>query len=644
MAEDSTKTPGPAALLAMRVLDHGRRQFIIAPRRGSQALSAGLRPISSAAARALVGQIPGLEVVRVLRPRAVVSAMSMSGDEATEVYVVRTDPDRAELIRQTIPPQLIMEEDAPLEYGGPFTLQRPAPSRLATWSFAGGLETRPIRFRVVGESDRPLANVGVSLAGEGSPQEGRTDKRGEIALPLVALPSPGMPADRPGPGTRARSLFVSSPSNYWDQYLVEPELSEADVNVVRLRAIGETIAGFPEQFRYGWGQIQMGLHRIPETLTGKGVKIAIIDSGVDASHPLLRHIRLGLDLTNGSDPQTWTQDLVGHGSHCAGIIAARDDAGKMLRGFAPESEIHVLKVVPGGRFSSVIEAVDYCLEREVDVVNLGVSNPRRSWALEQKLEEAALHGLACIVGAGDSGGPAEYPAASPYAFAVAAVGRLNEFPDKAWHATTVVPNMVAADGIFSPSFSSHGSDVAVCAPGVAVVSTVPGGFRPQSGTSVAAPHVTGLAALLLAHHAAFQGPLRARNQQRVVGLFNMIRLMCVPYALGAARAGAGLPRLHGLEQVLQPRLQRPGEEAASGDDGQTAGMPIASPAVSGAPFVSLFGTVVGPMVPTLLASPAGNAVISRALFDPFSAPSPLAAHPWSLQALLEPVRWPYGGM
>jgi subtilisin len=583
MAEETAKTPGAGPAPAVRVLDHGRRQFIIAPCRGSQALGARLRPLSGGALRGLIGQIPGLEIVRVLRARVPVSAMSLSADEATEVYLVRIDPERAGLIRQTMPPQLIMEEDTPLDYPTPVAPPYPGPTGLATWSSTTSLETRQIRFRVVGEGERPLINVAVSLAGDGAPQEGRTDKRGEVTLPLVALP-----------GTRARTLFVNAPNNHWDQYLVEPEPSDADVNVVRLRAIGETISGFPERFRYGWGQIQMGLHRVPETLTGTGVRIAIIDSGVDTSHPLLRHIRHGLDLTPGGDPQTWTQDVVGHGSHCAGIIAAHDEAGKMLRGFVPEAEIHVLRVLPGGRVSSVIEALDYCLEREIDVVNLGVSRSRPSPAFEQKIEEATLHGLACIVGAEDSGALWAYSGSPPYALAVAAVGRLNEYPDKSSDATTAWPISVAADGIFMPSFC-HGQGVAVCAPGVGVISTVPGGFQPRSGSAVAASHVTGLAALLLAHHAAFMGSLRTRDQKRVAGLFNMIRLMSVPYAFGVAHAAAGLPRLHGLEQVLQPRPQSQSAETptAVGNDPAASTMSsIGSAVVPGGPLSTL-----GPLVP-----------------------------------------------
>ncbi len=607
MSEENAKTPTGATPPPARILVQGKRQCLIASRRGSQALGAGVRPMSAGSLRAVMGQLPGLEIVRVLRPRRGMSALSLTPDEAAEVYVARIEADRAELIRQMMPPQLVLEEDAALEYGTPAGLGMPAPTRLASWSTLGNIETRQLRFRVIGEGERPLVNVGVSLAGEGFPLEGRTDRRGEVALSLIALP-----------GRRARSLFVSAPHDYWDQYLTEPELSDAEINIIRLRGIEETIAGFPEHFRYGWGQLQIGLDRIPESVTGRGVKIAIVDSGVDTTHPLLQHIRRGHDLTNNGDPETWAQDPIGHGSHCAGIIAASDETGKMMRGFAPDAEIHVLKVFPGGRFSSLIEALDYCLELDVDLVNLSLGSPQRSLVLEQKLEEVALEGIACIVAGGNSGGGVMYPASSPYTLAIGAVGRLNEFPNNAWDATTVLPGMIAADGIFSPSFSCSGPEVAVCAPGVAIVSTVPGGFEPLSGTSVATPHVTGLAALLLGHHPVFRGPLRARNQLRVATLFNMIRRLCTPYGFGAQRAGAGLPRLHGLEHVLLP-TQPSGYPGPYGWNEQS----------------------IRPSQDT--GSVVGTGALDPAQMAPLYVQAQLAAQAWPVQAVLESLRLQYLG-
>ena len=632
MAEDSTKSPTAASPPGTRIVDQGKRQFIIAPRRGTQALSAGLRPISAAAMRAAVGHLPDVEVVRALRQRRGPSALSMTADEATEAYVVRIDPARVESVRQMTHPQLIVEDDALLEYGTPAGLATPASTRLASWSAIGALETRQIRLRVAGDGDRPLAGVGVSLCGEGFPQEGRTDKRGDVTVPLTTLAGRG-----------PRSLFVSAPCNYWDQYLTEPELLDSEINVIRLQAIEETVAGFPGRFRYGWGQILMGLDRVPETLTCKGVRIAIVDSGADTSHPLLRHIRYGLDLTDKADPQTWVNDVVGHGSHCTGIIAARDESGQMLRGFAPEAEIHVLKVFPGGRFSTLLEALDYCLEFDIDVVNLSLGSAQRSQAIEQKLEELALHGIVCIVAAGNSGGPVQYPASSPYTLAVGAIGRLNEYPDRTWDATTVLPGMVAPDGVFAPTFSSIGPEVALCAPGVAIVSTVPGGYEPQSGTSMAAPHVTGLAALLLAHHPIFQGPLRARTQQRVAALFTMIRSLCVPYGFGVLRTGAGMPRLHGLEQFLRPSLQ-PATNGQAG--GAHQGQPSAA-APSGAHFGQgqpMTPPAAGFVAPGYPAPDSGGAVMSNPLVDPLYLQAALVAQAWPVQALLESMRRQYGGL
>ena len=375
-----------------------------------------------------------------------------------------------------------------------------------------------------------------------------------------------------------------------------------------------------------------------------GLKIAIVDSGADTSHPLLRHVRHGLDLTNRADPQAWTLDVIGHGTHAAGVVAARDESGRMLRGFAPEAEIHVIKVFPGGRFSSLLEALDYCVDLEIDLVNLSLGSPQPSEAIEQKLEEAALHGVACIVAAGNSGGRVQFPASSRYTLAISAVGRLNDFPEASWDAATVLPNLVASDGIFSPTFSAFGPEVAVCAPGVAIVSTVPGGFEPQSGTSTAAPHVTGLAALLLAHHPLFQGPLRTRSQQRVAGLFSMIRSLCVPYGFGPERVGAGLPRLYGIEQFLQPEPSQGGSPTVSRGNGQTPAAPVAASPSNAYRTMAGLADPLATNVASVFGMPGFSQLeMGSGQVNPLYAP-PLGAQAWPVQALLESLRRQYLGV
>src|SRR5262249_23424605 len=153
MPDENAKSPSAASNPTTRVVDHGKRQFIVAPRRGTQALAAGVRPMSGAAARALIEQLPGLELTRVLRPRRGISPLSLTPDEASEVYVGRIDLDRVELVKQLTQPQFLVEEDALLEYGTSAGLARPAPVRLSSWNSVGPLETRQIRIRVLGDGD-----------------------------------------------------------------------------------------------------------------------------------------------------------------------------------------------------------------------------------------------------------------------------------------------------------------------------------------------------------------------------------------------------------------------------------------------------------------------------------------------------------
>jgi len=92
----------------------------------------------------------------------------------------------------------------------------------------------------------------------------------------------------------------------------------------------------------------MRLDQLPNTLRGQGVKVAVIDSGCTNAHPDLTQVSRGYDIVNKSiSTATWNVDTLAHGSHCTGLIAGLDSAGG-IRGFAPDAEIHVCKLFPGG--------------------------------------------------------------------------------------------------------------------------------------------------------------------------------------------------------------------------------------------------------------------------------------------------------
>jgi hypothetical protein len=123
-----------------------------------------------------------------------------------------------------------------------------------------------------------------------------------------------------------------------------------------------------------------------------------------------------------------------------------------------------------------------------------------------------------------------------------------------------MPGLIGSDGVFAATFSDAGPHVALSAPGVAVVSTVPGGHAALDGTGIAAAEVTSLAALVLAHHPLFQGPLRPRTEQRVAALFGLLQAAAVPHFADPLRGGAGvaeLRRVPGLFGAADPRVQMP---------------------------------------------------------------------------------------
>lgn len=212
--------------------------------------------------------------------------------------------------------------------------------------------------------------------------------------------------------------------------------------------------------------------------TGKGVKIALLDTGVDYTHPELAHsYKGGYDFINDdSDPM----DDNGHGTHVAGILAAARD-GKGIVGVAPDAEIYAIKVSDGrgkGSFSGLVKGINWSIENGMDVVTMSITGNGGSRALAKAVNAAYNdHGLVMVAAVGNGGsGDVLYPAAYEQ---VIGVGSVTE------------------DNTKSP-FSRTGSKVELVAPGSGIKSTAIGDkYRLSSGTSMATPFVTGAIALLL---------------------------------------------------------------------------------------------------------------------------------------------------
>jgi len=219
--------------------------------------------------------------------------------------------------------------------------------------------------------------------------------------------------------------------------------------------------------------------------TGKGVRVAVIDTGVDYNHPDLVDVYSGgfNVLSNSTDPM----DDNGHGTHCAGILAATGSSNGIY-GTAPGVSLYAVKVLSDkgeGRVSDVIEGIFWAKNNSMQVASMSLGTAGDSQALHDAVDEASADGVLIVVAAGNngvasgSGDTMKYPAKYDSVLSVAAVNKYNH----------------------RASWSSTGSQLDVSAPGVNIRSTIPGAaYATYSGTSMAAPHVAGVAALVYSAH------------------------------------------------------------------------------------------------------------------------------------------------
>src|SRR5437588_7174054 len=284
----------------------------------------------------------------------------------------------------------------------------------------------------------------------------------------------------------------------------------------------------------------MRFDQLPAECRGGGIKIALIDSGVATSHKQLSKIAHGIDI-RGGEQRSWSQDDIGHGTPCAGIISAVADGGRSIRGYAPESELHVCRLPADARCSDLVAALDYCLHREIDVACLTFGCERGSAIVEQRIAAAKQQGVSIIAAAGNSAGAVLFPASSPHVIAVGAIGQLGSYPDDSPQAAAAAAAVPIARGLFVPPFSCRGPELDLCAPGVAVIAgQSPDGYAICDGTSLATAHVTALAVLVLAHHSDFRGGFAGRNFPRVERRFQILKDTAQPIG-HPWQTGAGLP-------------------------------------------------------------------------------------------------------
>jgi subtilisin family serine protease len=246
-----------------------------------------------------------------------------------------------------------------------------------------------------------------------------------------------------------------------------------------------------------WALSRIRMPSAWDVTAGDGsIAIAILDSGADVDHPDLAAKLLPGANTLAADPSapsghpdcTPSGDVrddypLGHGTHVAGIAGAATNNSVGVAGVAWGPRLIPVKVLDCTGMGSdvqVIAGIDWAISRGARVINLSVGGPGQSDVLDAAVERAHRAGVLVIAASGNAGGDVPYyPAASPHVLAVGATDQSDRLS----------------------SFSNFGDHIGVVAPGESILSTFPGGtYQYKGGTSMASPHVAGLAGLILSLH------------------------------------------------------------------------------------------------------------------------------------------------
>ncbi|WP_108668921.1 S8 family peptidase [Peribacillus acanthi] len=280
------------------------------------------------------------------------------------------------------------------------------------------------------------------------------------------------------------AVTADVPILYWENLKNENSIIEIKEDQL-VQIEGQTV---------GWGHTAINVKSmVPANLTGKGVKIAIIDSGVDYNHPDLKIAGgicvLDTVLTPSACDNSY-MDENGHGTHVAGIIAAQNNEIGIV-GVAPNASIYGIKALDKkgiGSGSTIMAGIDWAIKNEMDIINLSLTTPNQDRAMKTMIDKAYQKGLLVIAAVGNeehTTGKEEnvlYPAKFESVIGVSAIDSNKQILTS----------------------SSVGKEVELTAPGSGIISTVPlnvddsgpvDGYARMTGTSMASPFVTAMAAL-----------------------------------------------------------------------------------------------------------------------------------------------------
>jgi serine protease AprX len=243
-----------------------------------------------------------------------------------------------------------------------------------------------------------------------------------------------------------------------------------------------------------------GIMGIPQVwdmgYTGKGVKVAVIDTGIDATHPDLKgKVVEWKDLING---KAAPYDDYGHGTHCAGIIGGSGAASDgMYKGVAPGVQFIGIKVLSkdgSGSLSTIMKGIDYASKTDAKIISMSLGSTEHSQAMDDLVTRVINSGKIVVCAAGNSGPSSKTvgcPADTPAVITVGATDKTDNMASFSSRGPT-------KDGRTKPDICAPGKDIISCrAAGIGEKKAIGKYYISMSGTSMACPMVAGSIALMV---------------------------------------------------------------------------------------------------------------------------------------------------
>jgi subtilisin len=280
----------------------------------------------------------------------------------------------------------------------------------------------------------------------------------------------------------------------------------------------------------------------PALHVGTGVTVGVVDSGVGPHPDLL--VAGGLNTVTGENPTAFgSNGPDGHGTHVAGIIAARGGAPTGMTGVTPGATLRSYRVFGKNAETasnfSIAKAIDAAVADGCDLINMSLGGGPQDPLTSEAIAEARAAGVVVLAANGNDGRePVSFPAAFDLCLAVSAMGRKGTFPPRTATQDAVARPTGKDKSNFVAAFSNIGEDTDLTGPGIGVISTVPGGYTVMDGTSMACPAATGAAARHLSNNPQILN--MARNQARSNAIIELITQSVSPLGFGPLFEGKGL--------------------------------------------------------------------------------------------------------